>query len=64
MPTTPQQLVIEAKRLQRLQTRRSSLRKQLKTVEEEIRMVGRHIRALSTMDPEQQLPARWKGRTE
>lgn len=60
MPTTPQQLITEAKRLQRLQTKRAALRRELRKVEEEMKLVRRNVRALSALDPEQQLPPKWK----
>jgi hypothetical protein len=64
MPTNPQQLITEAKRLQRLQTKRNAQRRALLDTEKEIKLVRRNIRALSNMDPEQQLSPRWKGKVE
>jgi chaperonin cofactor prefoldin len=64
VPTTPKQLITEAKRLQRLQTRRATIRRELKSVDDEIRLVRRNVKALSQMDPDDQLPPAWKGRIE
>jgi hypothetical protein len=64
MPTTPAQLITEAKRLQRLQTKRRHAKRTLKGIEDEIKLVRRNIRALSNLDPEQQLPPGWKGKIE
>ena len=64
MPTTPKQLITEAKRLQRLQTQRAKLKRELKRVEAEMKLVRKNVRALSAIDPEQQLPSSWKGKIE
>jgi hypothetical protein len=45
-PTHSNMLVDTAKRLQRLQTKRSKLRRELKTVEAEIKMRRRELKAL------------------
>jgi len=67
MPTTPQALINEAKRLQRLQARRRKQRKDLRITEGEIKLVKKNIRALSydsALDPDDQLPPRLKGKME
>lgn len=64
MPTNSQQLITEAKRLQRLQTQRRLRRKALEDVEEEIKLVRRNIRALTRANDEDQLPPGWKGKVE
>lgn len=66
MPSQLQQLILEAKRLQRLQTERRKLRKQLRDKEKEIRLSAKHIKALkaSGLDPDDPLPPQWKGRVK
>lgn len=70
MPTKEATLITEAKRLQRLQTKRRKLRKELKAVEDEMRLVRRNLRGLSSSKlddvetPDEQLPAEWKGRVK
>ena len=64
MPTTPKQLITEAKRLQRLQTQRRVAKRKLKDIEDEIKLVRRNVKALSQMDPEDQLPPGWKGKIQ
>lgn len=62
MPTTTQQLIIEAKRLQRLQAQRRLRRKALKDIEEEIKLQRKHIKALASAKDDDQLPPQWKGK--
>lgn len=64
MPKHSQQLIIEAKRLQRLQSKRNTQRRALKATEKEIKLVRKHIRALSALNDEDQLPPGWKGKIE
>jgi hypothetical protein len=49
MPTHLENLVIESKRLQRLQSKRSKLRKGLRDVEVELRLVRKHVRTLKIL---------------
>lgn len=71
MPTKEATLITEAKRLQRLQTKRRKLRKELKLVEDEMRLVRKNLRGLSSSKldddvetPDDQLPAEWKGKIQ
>lgn len=59
MPTNSKQLILEAKRLQRLQTQRRKLKTTLRSVQQEINLVKRHIRALSAENDDDQLPPGW-----
>lgn len=66
MPTLPAALIIEAKRLEKLQAKRRKIRKELRDIETEIKLVRKHIKGLSatSIGPDDQLPARWKGKVE
>jgi hypothetical protein len=64
MPTTVQQIITEAKRLERLQRQRRQQRKALNSTDGEIRLVRKLLRGLAadtSLDPDQPLPAKWKG---
>ncbi|MGH9411319.1 MAG: hypothetical protein ACRD1V_17935 [Vicinamibacterales bacterium] len=59
MPTNASQLIAEAKRLQRLLTRRRAVTKDLRAVNAEIRLVRKNVKALSgadAKDPFDQVP--------
>lgn len=68
MPSTTTAIVAEAKRLQRLMTKRRALNAQLRGIEKEIRLVRRHLRGLAVnvgfLDPDDQLPSRWDERAQ
>ena len=71
MTTTLQQFAIEAKRMQRLQDRRRRLRKELRDVEQEMKLSRKNLRALSVAlgkpvedDLDGQLPPDLKGKVE
>jgi hypothetical protein len=64
MPTNAQALILEAKRLQRLQSQRRKQRKALKNTDQEIKLVRKHIRALAAANDDDQLPPQWKGKIE
>lgn len=59
-------LVVEAKRLEKLQAKRRKLRKDLRDIEESIKLTRKFIKGLLTPrvnnGPDDQLPPRWKGR--
>ena len=62
-------LIGEAKRLQRLQTRRASVRRDLKRIEDEIKLVRRNLRGLASVsydagELDGQLPPDMKGRVK
>lgn len=64
MPSTKSTLITEAKRLQRLQDRRRKLRRELRDVDEELKLVRRNLRGLSAPgagdDLDGQLPPMFK----
>lgn len=62
MPTNSQQLITEAKRLEKLQARRRKVRKELRDIETELRLVQKNVRALSRLNDDEQLPPGWKER--
>ena len=66
MVTQLQQLILEAKRLQRLQSQRNRAKRKVRELDAEIKLTRKHIKALKTsgVDPDDQLPASWKGRVE
>lgn len=47
MPTNERMIILEARRLQRLSNKRSRLRREIKAVEKEMRLVRRNLRALA-----------------
>jgi hypothetical protein len=63
-------LVIEARRLERLLTQRRIRRRDLKVMEEEIKLVRKHIKGLMSpkepnpLDPDDQLPPSMKGKAQ
>ena len=61
--TPDKNLVVEAKRLERLQAKRRKLRKELRDIEAEVKLARKFIRGLlapRVEGPDDQLPPVWK----
>lgn len=59
-------LINEAKRLERLQAKRRKLRAETRKVDKEIKFTRKQVRALASadLDPDDQLPAKWKDKAK